>query len=223
MIDFDPKFTEVVYLDIECYVPPNARQQGKSSMIYNPARTDQFVLGGVFRREFPGQRRMEPAWHVWNWAKENEKATLQEIYNYINESWKMIEGKTASHPDLMLIGIGISRHDIPALYVRSVFHHIESETALYETYFKTKIVDLSDVGIAFFRGNPAIYPLYPKTANALAARFGTRTRDIQGRKVSGKSVWDLYDLGQFDEIKERTAAEVEDAIEIASKMCSGRL
>jgi hypothetical protein len=222
MIDFDPRFTEVVYLDIECYVPPNARQPGRSSMIYNPAGTDHFILGGVFRREFPGQHKTEPAWHVWNWTKEDEKVTLQRIYDYMNESWRTIEGKTTNHPDLMLVGIGISRHDVPALYVRSAFHRIASETALYETYFKTKIVDLSDAGIGFFRNNPAIYPLYPKTANALAARFGIRARGIQGRKVSGKSVWDLYDLGQFDEIKERTASEVEDAIEIASKMCSGR-
>jgi hypothetical protein len=40
MVDFDPKFTEIVYVDIECYVPPEARQQSKGSMIFNPARHD---------------------------------------------------------------------------------------------------------------------------------------------------------------------------------------
>jgi hypothetical protein len=226
MVDFDPRFTEVVYLDIECYVPPDSRQQSKSSMIYNPARPDHFILGGVFRRAFPLQdNRLEPPWHVWNWAKEDEKTTLQQIYDYVRESWRMIEGKTANHPDLMLVGTGISRHDVPSLYVRSAFHHIDTETALYEAYFKTKIVDLCDAGIPLFTdrqwSKPRIYPLYPKPSNALAARLGTRSRDIHGRKMSGKSVWELYESGQFDGIKERTASEVEDAIEMASKICSG--
>jgi hypothetical protein len=218
MVDFDPRFTEVIFLDIECYVPPEARKKSKGSMIYNPARIDNFVLGGVFRRTFPRQNKIEPPWQVWNWAKENEKTTLQQIYDYINESWRMIEGRTANHPDLILAGIGISRLDVPTLYVRSSLHQIDSEVALYETYFKTKIVDLGDVGIALFRNKPEIYPLYPKTSNALMSRLG-----IQGRKVSGKSVWDLYESREFDAIMERTASEVEDAIKIASKIVSGKV
>jgi len=218
MLDFVPKFTEVVFLDIECYVPPEARQQSKSSLIYNPAKEDNFVLGGVFRRAFPLQNRKEPPWQVWNWAKEDEKNTLQQIYNYFNESWRMIEGRTPNNPDLILAGFGISRFDIPVLYVRSSFNHIATEISLYETYFKTKIVDLGDVGIPLFRNKPGIYPIYPKTANALISRLG-----IKSRKVSGKSVWDLYDSRQFEAIKERTASEVEDAIKIAYRIASGRL
>jgi len=217
MIDFDPRFTEVVFLDIECYVPPEDQQKSKGSMIYNPANTGHFVLGGVFRRAFPRQSKMEPPWQVWNWAKEDEKATLQQIYNYFNESWKMIEGRTANHPDLILVGTGISRHDVPTLYVRSVLYKIDTEMALYETYFKTKIVDLCDVGIALFRNKPNMYSLYPKTSNALKSRLG-----IQGRKISGKSVWELYEAQQFDAIKERTASEVEEIIEIASRITSGK-
>lgn len=49
MVDFDPKFTETVFLDIECYIPHEYRQQGKSSMINNPAIPDNYVLGGVFQ------------------------------------------------------------------------------------------------------------------------------------------------------------------------------
>jgi hypothetical protein len=216
MVEFDPRFTEVIFLDIECYVPPKDRQQGKGSMIYNPAKTDHFVLGGVFRRAFPRQDRIEPPWQVWNWAKENEKTTLQQIYDYFNESWKMIEGRTKKiHPDLILVGTGISRLDVPALYVGSVLHQIDAGEALYETYFKTKIVDLGDVGIPLFRKNPEIYPLYPKPTNALTSRL-----QIQGRKMSGKSVWELYDSQEFDAIRERTASEVADVIEIASRIGS---
>jgi len=216
MVDFDPRFTEVIFLDIECYVPPEGRQQSKGSMIYNPARTDHFVLGGVFRRAFPLQKKIEPPFQVWNWAREEEKITLRQIYDYFTDSWKLIEGRTFNHPDLILVGTGISRLDVPTLYVRSALHHIDTEAVLYETYFKTKIVDLGNVGIPLFRNNPAIYPLYPKTTNALISRL-----KMQSRKTSGKSVWELYESGQFDAIKERTASEVEDAIEIASSIVSG--
>lgn len=217
MIDFDPRFTEVVYLDTECYVPPNSRQQGRSSMKYNPAKIGNFVLGGVFCRAFPLQKKMETPQHFWNWTMADEKITLQQIYNYFNESWKLIEGKTDKNPDLILVGTGISRHDIPTLYIRSAMHHIDNEEQLYETYLKTKIVDLGDVGIPLFRNDPRIFPIYPKTTNALTARLGLQA---QGRKDSGKSVWELYELQQFDTIKERTASEVEDTIKIASSIVS---
>jgi len=213
MIDFDPKFTEVIFLDIECYVPPETRQKSIGSLIFNPGINNHFVLGGVFRRMFPLQRKMDPLWPVWNWSIEEEKKTLQQIYNYFRESWKFIETKTHNHPDLILVGTGISRLDIPALYVRSMFHRIDSEEALYETYFKTKIVDLGDVGIPLFRKKPNTYRLYPKTTNALKARFG-----MKKLKTSGKSVWELYEMGQFDAIKERTISEVKDIIAIASKI-----
>lgn len=217
MVDFDPRFTEVVYLDIECYVPPNSRQQSRSSMKYNPTRSDDFVLGGVFCRAFPLLGKMEQPQHIWKWAKADEKVTLQQIYNYFNESWEFIEGKTDKNPDLILVGTGISRHDIPTLYIRSAMHQIDKEEALYETYLKTKIVDLGDVGILLFRNDPRIFPLYPKTTNALTARLGLQDK---GRKDTGKSVWELYEAQQFDAIKERTAAEVGDTIRIASSIIS---
>lgn len=129
----------------------------------------------------------------------------------------MIEGKTANHPDLILVGAGISRLDIPTLYIRSSLLRIDTEAALFETYFKTKIVDLGDVGIGLFRKNPTIYSIYPKTINALTSRLG-----IQSRKTSGKEVWDLYESEDFA-IKERTLSEVENAVEITKRIASGML
>jgi hypothetical protein len=76
-------------------------------------------------------------------------------------------------------------------------------------------VDLGDVGIPLFGKNPEIYPLYPKPTNALTSRL-----QIQSRKTSGKTVWELYDSQEFDVIKERTASEVADVIEIASRIVS---
>jgi hypothetical protein len=38
MVSFSPAFTEVVYLDTECYVPPEERSGGLSSLILNRAK-----------------------------------------------------------------------------------------------------------------------------------------------------------------------------------------
>lgn len=74
------------------------------------------------------------------------------------------------------------------------------------------IVDLGDVGIPLFTRNQEPV-LYPKTANALTARLR-----IQDNKASGKTVWDMYDAGDFEGIKNRTASEVEVAMKIVAKI-----
>ncbi len=215
MIEFLSQFTEIIFFDLECYVPPEDRTKvSKSSLIYNAAKPDHFILGGVFRRMFPMRSELEPSWAVWNFGKQEEKETLTKIYEYFTQSWKLIDQRDRkNHPDLILMGTGISRLDIPALFVRSKFHDIDSEEALYETYFKAKVVDLGDVGIPLFRKNPRIYPLYPKTTSDLIYELR-----VPSKKTSGKKVWDLYDLKEFDAIKARTASEVDDAIEIANKI-----
>lgn len=225
MVDFNPNYTEVIYFDIECYVPPDERHQSKSSMKFNPCKSRDFILGGVFKRSFPLQKdKREVTKEIWNWRPEEERTTLSQIYSFFKESWDLLNGKTDQNPDLILIGTGISRHDIPTLYMRSAMHNIDSQEALYESYFKTKVVDLGDVGILLFRHDPKFYPMYPKTTNALMTRLGLQG---QGRKGPGKNVWELYEAGQYDAIKERTALEVAGAVEIANritaKITSGRI
>ena len=215
MLEFPPQFTEVIFFDLECYVPPEDRHKiSKSSLIYNAAKPDHFIFGGVFRRWFPISCKLEPSVTIWNFNKEEEKTTLSKIYGFFTNSWKLIDQRERkNHPDLMLIGTGISRLDIPALFVRSKMHNIDSDEALYETYFKAKVVDLGDAGIPLFRKNPKIYSLYPKTTNDLICQLG-----VKSSKTSGKKVWDLYDAKEFEAIKSRTASEVDDAIEIANKI-----
>ncbi len=215
MIEFNENFTEVIFFDLECYVPPEDRtKQSKSSLIYNATNVNHFILGGVFRRIFPMKGLKEPAWQVWNFEKKDEKTTLHKIYEYFSRSWEMIDQRNRkNHPDLILVGTGISRLDLPALYVRSKFHAIDTDEALYETYFKAKVVDLGDVGIPLFRKHPKMYSLYPKTTRDLIDKL-----NIESQKTSGKRVWDLYDAKDYESIKSRTATEVEDAIKIANKM-----
>ncbi len=214
MVEFAPQFTEVVFFDIECYVPPEARTLGKRSMKYNPAADDHFVLGGVFQRMFPLLNKIEPRWQVWNWDIQQEKDTLLQIYDYVTKSWDLLDGKTDRNPDLILVGTGISRHDVPTLYIRSVKHNIDSAPAVFDAYFKTKMIDLTNVGIPLFRHDPKIYPIYPKQTNALMSRFGL------GFKESGKTVWELYDSGEFEAIKQRTNTEVEDIQKITRAIIS---
>lgn len=134
------------------------------------------------------------------------------IYDYFRESWKLIEGKSPDNPDLIVTGTGISRFDIPMLFVKSIIYNIDSHENLFDAYFKTKIVDLGDVGIPLFTKNP--WPvLYPKPANALAARLG-----INVHKTSGKGVWDMYDAGDYEGIKQRTLEELKTTVEIARKL-----
>lgn len=168
---------------------------------------------------FPIRGELDPEWQVWNFERQGERETLLQIYEYFSKSWKLIDDRNRKdHPDLILIGTGISRLDIPALFVRSTLHNIDSEEALYETYFKAKVVDLGDVGIPLFKKNPIIYPLYPKTTNDLIQEL-----QVKSQKTSGKRVWDLCDSGKsedFEAIKARTRSEVEDAMEIANKIIS---
>ena len=74
MIEFPPQFTEIIFFDIECYVPPEDRTKiSKSSLIYNAAKPSHFIFGGVFRRMFPISGKLEPAVPIWNFNKEEEK------------------------------------------------------------------------------------------------------------------------------------------------------
>jgi hypothetical protein len=217
LLDFDPKYTEVVFLDTECYVPPEDRVEGPSSMIVNPANPKHILLGGVFVREFPLQKRSEDFEQIWSWTREDEKNTLRRIYDFFQKSWKLIEGKSKDHPDLIVIGTGVSRFDIPMLFVKSLLNEIDSPEKLYETFFKTKIVDLGDVGIGLFPLTQDFPVIYPKTTNAIATRLG-----VPVRKTSGKSVWDMYDGGEFEGIKERTLEEVKMIRSIATRIVRSR-
>jgi hypothetical protein len=52
MVIFDPKFTEIIYLDTESYVPLEDREKSHASMIVNPSNPNHFFLGGVSKESF---------------------------------------------------------------------------------------------------------------------------------------------------------------------------
>jgi hypothetical protein len=99
------------------------------------------------------------------------------------------------------------------LFVRSLINNIDKMDNLCEIYFKTKMVDLGDVGISLFRPSPQFPVPYPKTTNALMARLG-----LQVQKGSGKNVWQMFDSKEFQGIQARTEEEVKNLKIIASKI-----
>lgn len=76
---------------------------------------------------------------------EQEKNLLEKIYLYFRESWTRWEllGKDPGLTEPMAVGFGITRLDIPALFVGSRVHGIANPERLYDTYFKLRHFDLS--------------------------------------------------------------------------------
>ena len=165
-------------------------------------------MGGVFHQTFPllADGMGSPYDHIWVWQADDEEAVLRAIYQYFQNAWSVLKGKSTDLADLMAVGVGISRFDVPVLFSRSLIAGIASRSQLFACYFKLKTIDLSEVGVAICPGDPV---LYPKTANQLAKALG-----LPRKKQSGRRVWDLYDAEDFNAIETRTEAEVRDAVQI---------
>ncbi len=181
-------------------------------MLSNPFRKGHFLLGGDFYRVFPLKEKLipgnqNPIKSIWIWQAGTEIEMLRQIFNFFQESWKPLEKKEPAQADLIAVGIGISRFDLPALFSRSLVHHIASRSELFSCYFHLKIVDLSDVGTLLPPRPPV---LYPRTANELARHFDLPIK----KKSSGTTVWDLYDSGDYIGIESRTKEEVLNLIRI---------
>lgn len=125
----------------------------------------------------------------------------------------MLEGKDNSDPDLITIGTGISRLDLPGLCVKSLTHLLDKSANLYKTFMKTKIVDLTEVAIPYLDKNTPRM-LYPVATNRIVNRFKI---DAPG-KETGKNVWDMVDSGNLDGVKLRTAEEVKVLTNIYNKL-----
>lgn len=206
-MNFDEKKTLAVIFDTEWYVPPSDRTDSVASLKVNPARPGHLFIGGVFYSFHPLNRNEKPEKKeifVNSLSENEEKGALAEVYAFFNEHWRQLGNKTESAPDLITIGTGISRLDLPGLYARSILLRIDEGPNLYETYLKTKVVDLSEVAIPYFNKNrPRL--LYPITTNSIVRRFGID----ESLKTTGKGVWEMADENDFEGIKNRVRSEVE--------------
>ena len=82
---------------------------------------------------------------------------------------------------------------------------------MFECYFKTKHVDLSNVTIPFIKNNVKV--MYPKTTKQILDKF-----NIETEKSSGINVWKMYDSGNYTDIEKRTEGEVKDCIKIYNNL-----
>jgi hypothetical protein len=213
MVTFDPEQTEMIFFDLEFYVPKEDRIMNGASLLANPTKSGQFLLGGVFCRFWPLKKdRVDLEFkHIWIWDLKTEKKVLKEIYNYFMGSWNELKNKDPRQADLILCGIGITRFDLPVLYIRSIAKKIDSQKNIFEVYFKTKPIDFSTVTIPFFNREKV---MYPKTANQILNRFR-----LEKEKSSSILVWERYDNQDYDWIKQRTEEEVKSTLDIYNIIC----
>ena len=208
---FKREVTHVIFFDIEYYVPREHRNG--PGLRANPYLNGSFVMGGVFQRYFPIDEKPEKKEEFWIWdmegkdVVEQEKNLLEKIYLYFRESWTRWEllGKDPGLTEPMAVGFGITRLDIPVLFVRSLIHRIAEPERLYDTYFKLRHFDLSVASAPLIPENRNRKVLTPVSQN-------WAVRNLLGdgrRKPSGTTVWELYDAGEYQAIMERTREEVE--------------
>jgi len=220
------KKTRTMFFDLEYQVPRNAQSSTYGSLLANPGRENQKILGGSFCllestevNNWPEDVEKIALHNFWIWDYDNdEKKMLEDMLQYFRNSWDVMKGKEDREADLIVCGIGISRFDMPILAYRCNELGVANNADVWELLFTTKQVDLSNIGISYAtknqkKGFKGYWVLYPKTANELCREFG-----IKSHKPSGKRVWDMYENKEFDGIVKRTEGEVRDTIELYRRM-----
>ena len=197
---------EILFFDLEFYVPPQDREGEGYSMRFNPNREGHSILGGVFSRYNP----QKDNWgnvklvNIWIWDYESEKELLISILDYFKESW--YNQKNKNDLELDVCGIGISKIDLPTLYIRCEYLGVDTKENLFNILFKSQHIELNCVAIPFFNRT---YQLHPISANGICRRFGISTK-----KPSGMEVWGMYDNGDHNSIIQRTNGEVKDCLKV---------
>jgi len=110
MVWFDPELTEIIFFDLEFYVPKIDRDKPGASLLANPYKEDHFLLGGVFCKLFPLRKgNQNPKFeHYRTWEMNNdEKMVLTKIYNFFHEEWKRFSNKDRRQANLIAAGLGI--------------------------------------------------------------------------------------------------------------------
>ncbi len=232
----------MLVFDLEFYVPQEFRESSKTSLIMNPTRDENIILGGSFYVHNPFKfsnisrldySKIQDFW-IWNQKAFNdcnindyllaEKQLLEKIYNYIDnyalkvqkkaEEYRLKKGwDSPAKKKIKYAGIGISRSDLPILYIRSNFHSIASSPDLFEIYLSHHPFDLANVTFGYVRKKSK----YPKLDSIRSTEI-FKHYNVDFEKDSSKSVWDLFEENQFDKIKHRTHNELKSTVEVLVKL-----
>ena len=202
---------KILCFDLEFYVPKKDRDENKYSLKFNPGNPEHKILGGVFTLYNPQRDNRDHLKYdeIWIWeSNDEEKEVLKQIKEYFDEAWRI--NREEYNNELDVCGIGISRVDLPALYIKSLLHEIDAPQNLFNSFFKSQHLDLSNIAVPFFT---EVQQLHPISANRIYRRFG-----FKREKESGVVVWDWYDEKNYDLISKRTKGEVKDILMIFDRL-----
>lgn len=207
----------MLFFDLEYYVPLDQRESKKSTLRANPNKKGQFLLGG-FAKSVPHNDNsvITDSSEFWIWNESSlsnmeeilkaEEKVLKKLYQLFEQTWLDITQNFSKRNDLIVVGTGVARFDLPILYIRSCKYNFASKEELFSTFLTVKPIDLTTLGIAYVKPKRKIKPV--STSDLM------RSLEIERSKKTGQVVWDLYDNEEYKKIEERTKSEVEMNIKI---------
>lgn len=195
--------TQIIFFDLEFYVPKEDRE-GRMGLKANPYRTDHFLIGGTLHRYFPlvHKRNNDSIKEFWIWNYKNEAEMMKDIIAFIEESWSIIYKKD-NQAELFYSGIGISRVDIQYLFAKAKLLGIKTEEELFNLFYKGRFLDFETIVIPYFKNKDNM--MKTKTTKDILSKF-----KIERERGPSISVWDQYDAGEYEKIRERNVNEVSD-------------
>lgn len=170
----------------------------------NPYRTGHFLIGGTLHRYFPlvHKRNHDSIKEFWIWNYKNEAEMMKDIIAFIEESWGIIYKKD-NQAELFYSGIGISRVDIQYLFAKAKLLGIKTEEELFNLFYKGRFLDFETIVIPYFKNKDNM--MKTKTTKDMLSKF-----KIERERGPSISVWDQYDAGEYEKIRERNVNEVSD-------------
>lgn len=195
--------TQIIFFDLEFYVPKEDRE-GRMGLKANPYRTGHFLIGGTLHRYFPlvHKRNHDSIKEFWIWNYKNEAEMMKDIIAFIEESWSIIYKKD-NQAELFYSGIGISRVDIQYLFAKAKLLGIKTEEELFNLFYKGRFLDFETIVIPYFKNKDNM--MKTKTTKDILSKF-----KIERKRGPSISVWDQYDAGEYEKIRERNVNEVAD-------------
>lgn len=196
----------VVFFDLEFYVPEASRSE--NGFCYNPWDKSCKILGGSFLLANPVKDFditesdvLKKTKSLWLWEHPSEKELLQQIYNLLKGAYDTVRDAHDGAVSPILCGIGITSSDVPILF--ELFKRFKiltnSEAFSFQNGFRS--IDLSQLAVATFNNPNKL--LYPKTKGHILNKYLPDTK-FETRK----SVWELYELKNYEAIQSRVLSEV---------------
>lgn len=201
-----PHKCKIIFFDLEFYVPTEGRD--RKGFCYNPWIEGHKLLGGSFyianpKTDLvdelrPSDRRIKSSW-LWNYS--SERALIQSIYSVLVKTHDVVLKQNGGKVSPILCGIGIISSDVPILFELFKRYKLLSNSDAFYFQNKFRVLDISQLAIATFNNNSDF--LYPKQKKLILNKYIP-----EQSFADGKSVWDLYDAGEYSQIESRVHEEV---------------